>query len=122
MDNAQFLLTAATVWLWIGAAVALVFLAWGIDRVDEDARGAYVFRPLLIPGILLLWPLVLYRWWAIEVEAAPWLARYRPVRGAHPAAAMLMCAAMALLLAVGLTARQPWPDHIEPVQIGGPGQ
>lgn len=117
MDFASLLLSAMTVWLWIGGAVALVFLTWGVDRIDEDARGAYVFRLLLIPGILLLWPLVLWRWWRIEAQAAPWLSRYRPVRAAHPAAAVLMCAAMALLLALGLSARQDWPAEIAPVQL-----
>jgi len=122
MDIAQTLITAATLWLWVSAAVALVFLGWGIDRIDADARGAYLFRPLLIPGVLLLWPLVLHRWWQIEAEASPWMARYRPVRSAHPAAALAMCAAMALLLAFGLGARQEWPAHITPVQISGTGQ
>ena len=49
----------ASIWLYVGAGVAVVFLLFGIDRVSEDARGAYLFRPLLVPGILLLWPLVL---------------------------------------------------------------
>lgn len=50
----------------IGCVVALAFLLVGIDRVDPAANGAYAFRPLLLPGIMLLWPLVLLRWWALE--------------------------------------------------------
>jgi hypothetical protein len=49
-----------------GAILAVVFLLWGIDRVDPSARGAYAFRPLLIPGLVLLWPLVAARWLALE--------------------------------------------------------
>ena len=70
----------ATMWLYAGAAVAAVFVLFGIDRIDEDARGAYSFRPLLVPGILLLWPLVLWRWWTLETEHLGWQPRYSPRR------------------------------------------
>ena len=49
-----------------GAVLAVAFLLWGIDRVDPASRGAYAFRPLLIPGLVLLWPLVATRWIALE--------------------------------------------------------
>ncbi len=49
-----------------GALLAVAFLLFGIDRVDPSARGAYAFRPLLIPGLVLLWPLVAARWIALE--------------------------------------------------------
>ena len=52
----------AWAYLLIGAAVAAAFLFLGIDRIDPAARGAYAFRPLLLPGLMLLWPLVLWRW------------------------------------------------------------
>jgi len=42
--------------------VAVLFLAFGLDRVDPAARGAYAFRPLLLPGATLLWPYVIRRW------------------------------------------------------------
>ena len=51
MEIVTNVLTFAEWWLYIGAAVALYFLTFGIDRIDENARGAYVFRPLLIPGV-----------------------------------------------------------------------
>ena len=44
-----------------GAAVAAWFLLLRLDDVDAGAHGAYAFRPLLIPGLVLLWPLVLLR-------------------------------------------------------------
>nr|MDH4439247.1 hypothetical protein [Rhizobium sp.] len=49
-------------WTTPGLIVAVAFLVAGIDRIDQAAVGAYAFRPLLIPGIILLWPLVVWRW------------------------------------------------------------
>jgi hypothetical protein len=63
---AQGLITAAEVYAAIGGAVAAVFLVFGIDRIDPAARGTHTFRPLLIPGIVILWPLVVVRWLQLE--------------------------------------------------------
>lgn len=52
-------------WATPGLIVAVSFLSFGIDRIDHAAVGAYAFRPLLIPGIILLWPLVAWRWSAL---------------------------------------------------------
>lgn len=46
----------------VGVVLGLAFLLWGIDRVDPSAKGAYAFRPLLMPGLVLLWPVVAIRW------------------------------------------------------------
>ena len=51
-----------------GGGVAVAFLLFGVDRVDPSAHGAYAFRPLLVPGTLLLWPLVLIRWIRLEAK------------------------------------------------------
>ena len=66
MITAALILDAVMLWGVVGALVALVFLTIGIDRIDADARGAYAFRLLIIPGVMLLWPLVLWRWWILE--------------------------------------------------------
>jgi len=50
----------------IGAVVAVAFLLWGFGRVDEASHGAWLVRPLLIPGLVHLWPLVLARWIWLE--------------------------------------------------------
>lgn len=50
----------------IGLGVAIVFLLFAIDRIDEAAYGAYAVRPLLVPGIVMLWPVVLVRWRVLE--------------------------------------------------------
>ena len=62
MNFAQALLGAGKIWLMAGSLVAACFLLFGLDRTDAGSHRAYAFRPLLVPGILLLWPLVLLRW------------------------------------------------------------
>jgi len=66
VQTASFLIEIGRYYLIAGAVVAAAFLVIGIDRVEPSARGSYVFRPLLIPGICLIWPLVLYRWFRLE--------------------------------------------------------
>ena len=117
MDIAQALVAGMQTWGIIGAVVAAVFLTIGIERIDEDARGAYFFRPLLIPGVLLIWPLVLWRWWRIETEAAPWAPRYRAVRGKHGVTVILMSIGIVAIVITGLSVRQSWPEDIAPVQL-----
>lgn len=66
METALALVNLVKIYLSIGAVVALFFLIFGIDRIDQAARGSYAFRPLLAPGVVVLWPLVLWRWLALE--------------------------------------------------------
>ena len=65
---ATYLIEIGQYYLMVGAGVAALFLVFGIDRVEPSARGSYPFRPLLVPGICLLWPLVLYRWYILEKQ------------------------------------------------------
>ena len=58
---AALIVDAVMVYLAAGVLVALAFVLWGIDRVDPGAAGAYAFRPLLLPGLVLLWPAVVAR-------------------------------------------------------------
>ncbi|MGF1501632.1 MAG: hypothetical protein ACFBSD_07420 [Paracoccaceae bacterium] len=110
---AEAVWSAALGYAYAGLAVAAAFLAVGIDRVEPNARGAYAFRPLLIPGLVLLWPLVLWRWWALETgrggtrEAL--LARHRPPLGAHSRAWRLLGVALPLILIGALVLRQDGP-------------
>ena len=62
MIVAQFIVALGQAWLTTGAIVGMAFLLFGIERLDSSARGAYGFRPLLLPGLALLWPYVLLRW------------------------------------------------------------
>ena len=120
MNTAEALLMLAKTWGAIGGLVALAFLTVGIDRIDEDADGAYVFRPLLIPGILLIWPLVLWRWYRIASEADTWAKRYQPQRQTHKWFAYTMPVVIVAIIVAGLSVRQEWPDHIAPTQLAAP--
>ena len=119
MATAAFLLTFAKIWMWIGAGIALVFLTIGLGRIDDDATDAFVFRVLLIPGILLIWPLVLWRWWRLERGEA-FMPRYQPLL-AHPHAAMIMAVLITGALALSFSARQEWPADIVPERLSEAG-
>lgn len=113
------LLQIAEIYLWIGAAVAAVFLLWGIDRVEPNAAGAFVFRPLLIPGILLIWPLVVWRWWVLargESEAR----RHRPPRRVQHAVAIALALAIPVILMGALLVRQNRPLERPAVLLAPP--
>lgn len=66
MDTSALIVDLVRYYLMAGGVVAALFLVIGLDRIDPSARGTYAFRPLLIPGICLLWPLVIYRWLVLE--------------------------------------------------------
>ncbi len=83
MTAASTIVWIATAWIYAGTAVAVIFLLIGIDRIDDSARGSYTFRPLLVPAILLLWPLVLWRWLRLESGVDPDRHRHHAVRAAH---------------------------------------
>jgi hypothetical protein len=63
MMAAALLLAGAACYFGIGLVVALLFVTFGIARVDGGATGAPIgFRLIIIPAVAILWPLVLRRW------------------------------------------------------------
>jgi hypothetical protein len=62
---AAAIVEGVTIYLAIGIVLGVAFLFVGIGRVDPAARGAFAFRPLLLPGLTLLWPFVAVRWWSL---------------------------------------------------------
>ena len=120
MTTGAIIVDVLRIWAMIGAGVAAVFLTIGMDRIDEDAEGAYVFRPLLIPGILALWPLVLWRWYLWERQSEPWARRFAPPRAAHTIVGWVLPLGICAILLVGLSQRQIWPADIAAVQISAP--
>ncbi|MDJ0612659.1 MAG: hypothetical protein QNJ29_03220 [Rhizobiaceae bacterium] len=117
MNTAEIILSIVNIWIMIGGVIAFVFLLFGIDRIDEDARGAYVFRPLLIPGILLIWPMVLWRWLRLEMGTENWARRHKPPRKLHFWVAILFAISIPLIMLLGWSARQTWPESFEPQRI-----
>ncbi len=63
MPLAHTIVDAVALYLAVGAVFALPFVVVGVGRVDPDARhGTFGFRVLILPGVVLLWPLLLTRW------------------------------------------------------------
>jgi hypothetical protein len=60
---ASALLQVATAYVGTGLLFALVFVTSGVQRVDPSARGAgWGFRLLIVPGTVIVWPLLAVRW------------------------------------------------------------
>lgn len=104
------LLLFGTWYLYAGGAVAAVFLTVGLGRVDENAQGAWIFRPLLIPGVLLIWPLVLWRW-RVLVRGENRLDRHRMPRAGQDRLTLVFACAIVLIIALAFVARQD-PEHL----------
>ncbi|WP_298917172.1 hypothetical protein [uncultured Roseobacter sp.] len=120
MNQAEIILMGLRIWGTIGALVAAVFLTFGMDRIDEDAQDAYIFRPLLIPGILAIWPLVLWRWYLYETGREVWARRYDPPRKAHFAVGWILPIGICAIIVTGLSIRQQWPAEIAPERLSAP--
>jgi hypothetical protein len=116
---AVFFLRVAQAYAALGAAVAVAFLAFGLSRVDPGARGAYAFRPLLVPGLMLLWPLVLWRWWRLVRRPAPPSLGRRYAR-THRAVWTALAVLLPLLLLGALALRQSGPLEAAPVRLAEP--
>ena len=56
-------------WLMIGVLVGAAFIVFVVDRIDSAARGSYAFRLLLLPGLAILWPIVIWR--SVRLLRAP---------------------------------------------------
>lgn len=117
MNEAEAILYFVEIWLIIGAVIAAVFLTIGIDRFDEDSQGAYAFRPLLVPAVLVIWPLVLWRWYVLETGRDQWDKRHKPPRNAHFWVAVVFAASIPAIIIVGLAQRQTWPADFTPQKI-----
>lgn len=101
----------------IGALISTVFLTIGIDRIDEDAQGAYVFRVLLVPALLMIWPAVLWRWYILESGRDQWSKRHKPPRDAHFWVAILFVVSIPCIILLGLSQRQTWQSDFTPQQL-----
>ena len=68
MSLATAIVLSAKLYGLAGLLSAAAFLTAGIGRIDRSARGSHFFRPQLIPGVVLLWPLVLWRWFKLAAR------------------------------------------------------
>jgi hypothetical protein len=63
VDVAEMILSAAGAYFLAGFLFALLFLVFGLRRVDAlAADGSAGFKALIFPGIVGLWPIVLLLW------------------------------------------------------------
>ena len=47
----------------VGLLFALAFVFIGINKVDDAAKEASIFfKALLLPGLMLFWPIFLFKW------------------------------------------------------------
>jgi hypothetical protein len=57
------LLTALASYLGLGLVFAILFVIRGVGRIDPHAaHGSWGFRILILPGTVLLWPILARRW------------------------------------------------------------
>ncbi len=104
-------------YLWSGLVVAGLFLTWGIGRVEPQARGSYLFRPLLVPGCVLIWPLVLWRWRALARGHDAGCARHRPPRAAQVRMGLALAILVPVVIGAGLVLRQDGPKERPAVML-----
>lgn len=117
MTGAAITVMLGQAWLVAGLGVGVAFLLFGLDRVDASARGAYGFRPLLLPGLVLLWPLVIWRWLeATPADTQPSLKRRH--KRAHAAIWSGLALGLTLILGTGLMLRQHDVPASSSVRIG----
>lgn len=59
----EFVVYTALAYTQVGFIFAIFFLARGIQRVDSQAaRAGLVFRLIVFPGVVALWPFLWKRW------------------------------------------------------------
>ena len=68
MELALQLVGFVKIYGMIGAGIAVPFLVFGIDRIDPSSHGSFAFRPILLPGVIVIWPLVVWRWAHFEMN------------------------------------------------------
>jgi hypothetical protein len=67
MFTTQIIVFLLELYCTLGIVFALLFVSVGITRIDANAKGSgVVFRLLMMPGAMTLWPLLARRWWCGE--------------------------------------------------------
>lgn len=110
---------AALGYAGVGLLVAFAFVFIGLDRVHPAGHGAWSFRPLLIPGLTLLWPYVLLRWRrGAAIPAA--VTGQRSQRRRHFQVWLVIAAIPPLILVAGWALRQSSLAEAPPLLLAPP--
>lgn len=52
-----------SIYLLLGVVFGLVFIVVGASKLDEKVKGtSWVFKALILPGSIALWPVLLLKW------------------------------------------------------------
>jgi hypothetical protein len=71
IEIAQGLLIAISAYLGLGVGFAFPFVTIGLVHLDSAAAGMpWTARILLLPGAILLWPVLLTKWLKAEQRPA----------------------------------------------------
>jgi len=71
MGGAELVVLVAGGYLLAGLLFGLAFVTRGVTRIDPAARGSSAaFRLLILPGSVVLWPLLAAKWARHEGESA----------------------------------------------------
>ena len=115
--SAAGVIVFAEAWLALGALVGIAFLVFGLDKVEPNAHGGYVFRVLILPGLILLWPVVLWRWRVAHQSTEDWQNRHSPQRARAGSLGIAMAVGIVLILITAVLVR-PDPTAPPPEKIG----
>lgn len=118
--TAGHILLLGQVYLGVGAILALPFLTFGINRIDENVRGAWVFRAMMVPGVMMIWPIVAWRWLQIERGAPDPQAPYRPPFRLQTTGFLVIAIAIPALVFTALVVRQDGPFEAPAQMIEAP--
>ncbi len=63
MALAEGIVAALAIYFGVGVIIALLFLVFGVTKLDDSAKGASIFfRPMVFLGCVALWPFIIIRW------------------------------------------------------------
>ncbi|MEO1243478.1 MAG: hypothetical protein AAFX54_16340 [Pseudomonadota bacterium] len=63
MALAESIVAALAIYFGAGVIVAVLFLVFGVAKLDDSAKGASIFfRPIVFLGCAALWPFIIIRW------------------------------------------------------------
>jgi len=66
---AHWVILLLEIYLGLGLLFAIFFVSKGVGNIDPTAKAGTVgFRILIIPGVMVFWPLLAKRWWQGATE------------------------------------------------------
>ena len=116
---AENLLEFLRLYLLVGGLVAAWFCFYGLGKVDGNGEGAWVFRPLILPGLVMLWPLVV---WRLAQIMRGWdeAERHVPPRKIQDRMGIMLAVFIPFILAICLSVKQERPLDAPAILLAPP--